>query len=524
MNSMRPRFLAWFVVMLTLASCIDESDYSIDSIEVSPTVALPLVFGELSVQELIKSTDSVYVKVYPVDDVVYFSYSQTLATQGIRELFAVPNKSLTRSFSVPAAVIPPHANDIRSDSIVEVVDFGMTPEQLDEISFKGGTINYSTTSNSPALTGKYEIKVSLPDFISKTTGKALAANIATTGSVNLSDYVVKLNKNKFNLKLVLVLKKNTAPVVIGPNTFVDLKLSFQGMDFTYIKGFFGDQTANLPANTVDVGAFGTSLDDANVSFAQPKITLQVVNENGVPCQVNFSKFVAQNGTQSLPVILNPANPISLASPTELGKSATTSVSIENIKELLDFAPTQFYYKVDARINKDLTSGKNFIADTSNLQVSLNVEVPLYGHASNINLLDTLKIDLSDFDESTVNSAFLKTKITNELPLDAKVQFYMTDGKYKILDSLLSTSQTAIIKGSNVTATGDLQSPGVFDELIQLEKSKFDKIFTAKFIIIKATMNTSKNGNGTFPDVKFKSKYKIKVDLGLLANLKVNVGL
>ena len=124
----------------------------------------------------------------------------------------------------------------------------------------------------------------------------------------------------------------------------------------------------------------------------------------------------------------------------------------------------------------------------------------------------------------VNSAFLKAKILNELPLDAKIQLYMTDDKYKILDSLLTPSQTAIIKGSTVTASGDLQSPGIFDQMIQLEKAKIDKIFIAKYIIIRALMNTSKDASGSFPDVKFKSKYKMSVDLGLLVNLKINAGL
>ena len=518
---MKHRFWVWFVALLVLASCVDENDYTIDSVEVSPTLALPLVFGDLSIQDFIKSTDSVYVRV-DKDDLVYLSYSQTLPSQDIRGLFTIPDKILNRSFFVPPATIPPHTKDIRSDSIVEVVDFGISPEQLSEISFKAGTVSYSTVSN-PSLTNKYEINISLPDFISKTTNLPLNFNIAATGSINLSDYLVKLNSNKFNLKMVLVLKGTTTPVVIGNNTFVSLRLSFLGMDFTYIKGFFGDQTSIVPAETIDVGAFGTSLNGANVSFAQPKITLDVVNDYGVPCEVNFKKFEAQNGTKSLNVTLNPANPITLVSPTVLGTSAKTSISVVNVKELLDFAPTKFYYQVDARINKGLTSGNNFLADTSKMRVSINVEVPFYGHASNIILGDTIKVDFGSFDESTINSAFLKTKVLNELPLDAKVQFYMTDDKYKILDSLLTTSQTTIIKGSTVTATGDLLAPGSLDQLVQLEKSKIDKIFLAKYIIVKAAMNTSKNTNGTFPDVKFKSKYKMKVDLGLLANLKIKVG-
>jgi hypothetical protein len=520
---MKYRFWVWFAALLALTSCIDEDDYSIDSVEVNPTIALPLVFGELSVQEFIKSTDSVYVKVYP-DDLVYLSYSQTLASQGIRELFTIPDKSLIRSFFVPPLTIPPHTTDIRSDSLVEIVDLGLSPEQLDEISFKAGTINYSTTSNSPGFNNKYEVNISLPDFVSKTTGKPLNVNISSTGSINLSDYIVKLDKNKFDLKMVLVLKKSSTPVVVSPNTFVSLRLSFLGMDFTYLKGFFGDQTLSLPADIVDVGAFGNSLDNADVSFAQPKIILEVVNDNGVPCQVDFKKFEAQNDTQSLAVLLNPANPISIAYPTVLGASAKTTITVANVSELLDFAPTQFYYQIDTRINKDLTSGNNFLADTSKLSVNINVEVPLYGHASNINLSDTIEVDFQNFDQSTINTASLKIKISNELPLDANVQFYITDDKYKILDSLLSTSQTTIIKGSTVTTSGDLESPGLVDQLIELEKSKIDQLFIAKYIIVKAIMNTSKRADGSFPDVKFKSQYKMKVDLGLMANLKINVGL
>ena len=520
---MRSRLWVWFCALSALASCIDEDDYTIDSVEVNPTIALPLVFGELSIQEFIKSTDSVYVKVYP-DDLVYLSYSQTLASQGIRELFTIPDKSLIRSFFVPPLTKPPHTADIRSDSLVEIVDFGLSPEQLDEISFKAGTINYSTTSNSPGFNNKYEVNISLPDFVSKTTGKPLNVNISSTGSINLSDYIVMLDKNKFDLKMVLVLKKSSTPVVISPNTFVSLRLSFLGMDFTYLKGFFGDQTVSLPAEILDVGTFGSSLDNADVSFAQPKIILEVVNDNGVPCQVDFKKFEAQKGAQSLAVLLNPANPISVAYPTVLGASAKTTITVANVAKLFDFAPTRFYYQVDTRINKNLTSGKNFLADTSKLSVNINVEVPLYGHASNINLSDTIEVDFQDFDQSTINTASLKIKIANELPLDANVQLYMTDDKYKILDSLLTPSQTAIIKGSTVTASGDLQSPGILDQMIQLENSKIDKIFIAKYIIIRALMNTSKDASGSYPVVKFKSKYKMSVDVGLLVNLKINVGL
>lgn len=517
------RFILWFTSLSFLLSCVNEDDYTIDSAEIHPTIALPLVSGDLSVQDLIKSKDSVYVKVYP-DDLVYLSYSQVLKSQGIRDLFGVPDKNLNRSFFVPPATVPPLAQDLRTDSIMEVVDFGLSPEQLDEISFASGQITYSTSISPSSSSLNYEVNISLPDFISKTTNKPFNINTSSSGSILMEDYVVQLDKNKFDMKLVLVFKKSTSSVVIGPGTFVNVKLSFLGMDFVYIKGFFGDQVANLPSDTVEIGAFGTALDEANVSFADPKINLVVVNENGVPCEVDFKKLKGQKNGQSIGLILNPANPVSVAYPTVLGSSATTSVAVANVKDVLNFAPEKFLYQIDARINKGLTSGNNFLADTSKLTVRMDVEVPLYGQASGIELLDTLSLDLGDIDESTIDSASLKIKMTNELPMDGNVQLYLTDENYRFIDSLLVSGQTNLIKGSSVTASGDLESPGVLDQLLPLDTDKLNKVFDSKYVIVRARMNTSRDSSGAAIDVKFKSKYKMIVNLGLLASLKLTAKL
>jgi hypothetical protein len=80
-----------------------------------------------------------------------------------------------------------------------------------------------------------------------------------------------------------------------------------------------------------------------------------------------------------------------------------------------------------------------------------------------------------------------------------------------------------VKASQVDNSGELQTPGIKDELIALSNDKLNKIFQAKKIIIRARMNTS-NNNGTFPDVKFKASQKIDIKLGLQAKLKINVDL
>jgi hypothetical protein len=156
-----------------------------------------------------------------------------------------------------------------------------------------------------------------------------------------------------------------------------------------------------------------------------------------------------------------------------------------------------------------------------MRVKMHVEIPLYGKASNIVTGDTLDVDLSDLDQSKIDSATLKTSVTNELPLDANLQFILTDDKYKFIDSLLTFAQTGIVKGSTVDSNGDLKTASVLSQSIKLQSQKISKIFQAKKIIVRAKLNTSKDANGNAVNVKFKSQYKIKMQLGLNVKLKIN---
>jgi hypothetical protein len=326
------------------------------------------------------------------------------------------------------------------------------------------------------------------------------------------------------MKLVLILKKHSNPVAIAPGTSITLSLNFANLEFNYIKGFLGDQSVSIDAEQVKIPAFKNAFQQASVSLAQPLISITTVNENGVPCLVDFKTLEARkdDGT-SLPVTLDPANPVSIAYPGVLGTSASTGIAITNTKEVLDFAPSEFYYQADVRINKGLTSGDNFLLDTSKLRMKMNVEIPLYGSASGITLRDTINLNLSDVDQSNISSASLKLKLINQLPLQGDVQFYLTDDNYNIIGELLPDGQTTLIKGSTVDASGELQSPGIYDNSIKLNDDEIAQIFKAKHIIVLALLSTSEV-NGNFPDVKFKSTYKLNIDVGISAKFKLSVDL
>jgi len=514
------RFLLIFFV-LTAISCINSKDYDLNSVTISPTLALPLATGNIGVLDLASSLDSSYLKTYS-DGLLYFSYTQTYPSRGIRDLFTLsPNNSFNTSFDLPTGTLPPSSNDVQFATFNQTIDFGFSPGQLSEMLLKGGSVNYtiSTSPNNPNL--PYEVNFSTTDIIQKSSQSPLIFKAgAGTGSTPLTDYIIKMDKNTFKMKIDVVLKKRATSVFIAGNTKINVKLSFK-IDFSYVKGFFGDQIINVPTQTIDLTVFNSALNKAKVSFVNPVLKLSVQNEYGVPCEVSFTNIIAKKNNTVIPFQLNPGNPISLNYPTTLGAFAKTDIAITNASDIITLSPKQLIYSANSRINKGLTTGSDFMADSSKLKVSMIAEFPLYGSASNISLYDTLKLDLSSVDQSTVTTASLRVRAQNQLPLDANLQLYLTDASYHVIDSLFSPNQTFLVKSSTVTAAGELLTTGINDQKIDLLPDKLNKIFTSSYIIIRSKLNTTKDINGTYLNVKFKAAYKLKLDVGLLAKLNIS---
>jgi hypothetical protein len=522
-------FCFWSTIIFIVASCgdvLNQDDYKLRSVEATPTLSVPLAFGDLSIADILSESDSQYIKVYS-DGLVYLEYDQVLKSQAIRDLVSVPDKNgVTASLSVPSGAGGPVANDYNSTQFSQYVFFDTSPEQLTEILLKGGVLNCDVTISPANANFKYAVNITIPEFTNAGAPFSIDAASTTGQSFSLDNYLFQTPvPNRITVNYTLIVKSNPNTFVIAPGTKANITISFKDMGYKYATGFFADQIADLPGDTLNIEAFGNSLLDVkNLSFAQPKIEFKLVNDVGVPTKVNFISLAAHKPGASLPIQISPASPVYIAFPTVMGDSATTIVSVTNASALVNFAPTQFYYKTNARINENLSSGVNFVTDTSLLRLHLHVELPLYGHASNIKLYDTLDIGLSDADRSEIIDAALKIKTTNQIPLLANIQFYLTDSSFHVQDSLLLPSQTDLIKNSQVDNAGELLAEGVIDTKIPLSKDKLQKLFHASKLIIKAVLNTSQDSNGNYPDVKFKSAYKMGIKLGLDVNAKLKIKL
>ena len=73
----------------------------------------------------------------------------------------------------------------------------------------------------------------------------------------------------------------------------------------------------------------------------------------------------------------------------------------------------------------------------------------------------------------------------------------------------------------MTSAGDLSKAGTADLVLDLSADKLNKLFSSSHLIIRSKLNTTKDANGVLLNVKFKSTYKLKMNVGLMAKLNVS---
>lgn len=151
-----------------------------------------------------------------------------------------------------------------------------------------------------------------------------------------------------------------------------------------------------------------------------------------------------------------------------------------------------------------------------------IKVPAWFKVENFSRVDTVKVDLSilesifnDTSAISLQSATLYLTINNGLPMDIDLQLYFADNNYRILDSLQS-EEIQIRSGQIHPTTYLLINPSSLSLDITLSKERFEKIKTAKRIILKEGFRT--NGGS---DTKLFNSNTFGVVLSAKANAKID---
>jgi len=296
----------------------------------------------------------------------------------------------------------------------------------------------------------------------------------------------------------------------------------------------------LPIDSIDLNLeIFNKVAGGGFYFEDPKINIEITNSFGVPIVVRFPVLLARsfintpptvpieiNGNTDTNIVLVP--PINY--PLLPGGVETTTYSFDktnsNIQDVLAISPKYIYYGVIANLNTPPVF-PNFVSDTSEFSVEVEVVLPLWGNASDFMLADTLDFELGFNTDTfqTVEYAIFKLNVDNGLPVDVNIQLDFIDSlnPSKILESLLDINSEVFLSAKVVNEVVTQSTPKT--TTIPVDRAKLDKIGRANQMIVKAklaTFNVGSSSGPASPLVKFYSDYALDLKLGVRVQLKTTL--
>ncbi len=401
--------------------------------------------------------------------------------------------------------------------------------QLNTLVLKGGQISYNIDygireTAELTITLPYATKQGVPFSKVIPLNSNHVSSTNASGSFDLTGYSFDLTAgggqvNYLPATFVASVISSGNPVPISPTDSVSAVITIDNLDFSYIEGYLGTQALTIPKDSLDFSFFKSPL-GGNISLADPKLTLKIKSSVGIPISGDLSALSVVSGAGATIPFTGIANPLVINSPVSAGTTALTNILIDksttNVTTVLSSNPAKLIYGMTGTLNPN-GFAVNFITDSSAIDVSMDLDVPLYGSVSNLVIKDTIAFPVEAF--QNVLTATLRVNILNEYPVEADVQMYFLDENHAVLDSIFSDGYKEVVPSSLVDVNGELLSASAARTDIVVDEVRVGTLKNAKYIVVATKLATANAGATA---AKFYADYIMNVRLGILAQVKLDL--
>lgn len=347
---------------------------------------------------------------------------------------------------------------------------------------------------------------------------------------DLSNYTIDMTNhgtthNTLNVYYTITITKDANPTNVGDA--VSFTETFTNVAYNNIVGYLGQQALSPNTDTIPITIFNNNLLTGNIQLVNPQIKVFLTNSYGLPIQANFNIFegytpghapVAINYTGAPP---NPLNPIVIPVPATIGQSAKDSFALNgtnsNLVSLLNNFPKNVIYNISSLSNPLGPVYNNFITDTSQFRVDMEVDLPLYGTVTNFMFQDTVKYSFN-LNTNNVEAITVRAFINNGFPLDVGMKLTFVDSAYNVIDELVNPLYTVVIPSASInTTTHMVTSPTQHSADFTIPSSVIPQLNKVKHILIGAKVNSA---NSSSTPVKIYNYYHLDVSLGVNVQLYI----
>jgi hypothetical protein len=335
--------------------------------------------------------------------------------------------------------------------------------------------------------------------------------------------------NKFQILYKLTLTNSGNPTTTTNK--VSVQVSFNNNQFDIIHGFIGQIPLSPYDDTVLVKLFNNSFGTGVFRLVDPYMEVGINNSFGLPISGTFAYLKGYNPISNLTFDISNApgvpNPLNIPTPTIIGQTATSSFNLTNantgglMTDMINEQPKNIIYKLNSFSNTPLPSIRNFVIDSSQFTIDMNLYLPLHGRAFDFIFQDTLDFKFDKISE--LDNVLIRTYINNGFPIDIYVQAYFvyhdtTTNVTNYLDSLVVPSQIFMRSANIDLASGRVTSPSSKTTDVVADRIRMARISSANKVLIRATGASTNNGT---PNVKIYSDYTIEVKIGVQTQINTS---
>ncbi|PKP20050.1 MAG: hypothetical protein CVU05_09895 [Bacteroidetes bacterium HGW-Bacteroidetes-21] len=534
---------AFIIATITLSSCYKdyfELDKLSTDINWQPNVAGAGINSTLTIRDILRDYDTNHLFTEDQTNFLYLVYSKRIYSLPAHDIVVLPDINLASQFNASEYIsqgfpIPTNTAAV-SKNITALL--GLThSETFDSIILKYGVMNVglnSTFQHNGILT------ITFPSITM--FGNAYTKSIPVTAGVPVSTsfddmmgYTIDLTSSINQFPVIATYTLNSSGAAVSATDDANLTVSLTGLLYDFIYGNIGNYTINFNPDTVHIEIFDKAY-DGYAYFVDPKLKFHMHNSFGVPIGFAFYDFglysTTLNGYNTYPFPLS-YNPFLLQAPTSPYDVHISSIVLDTtnfpiIRDIIADNPKYIFFGGTGITNPPGTNQYNFITDSSRFSVDLEVELPLWGHASLLALQDTQSFVVQDiFPDSTelsldsVQWIKFRLNVENGMPLDAVVQVYFADTLGNVYDSLFYDQSTAqIINAGILGSTGRVVASTTKMTDIVFTTPRLQHLKPVQRVLIRGSLKTANISSQQ--NVRFYSDYTIKVKIGLQAKGDIDI--
>lgn len=496
--------------MIFSSACLEEIEdiskgrVSTGNLEINPSVSLPLIDTRIDISDISGSLDSLGLEMSEGDfGTVVLKYSQSVFSGVAEDYFNVedqssPNILITGIDSQNLSGSGEY--QFSEEGTVIVGDLGT--EKLDSLLLKGGNIIVHIFNSFDAdVTATFSIpelefdNTPYTESFNLVNGENTRSRSLDNGMFDFTQGGTEDNQLSYKIEGTIYFD-NT---VITPDQRLEVYFEIVDPGFKGIYGESIDRELLNQQGSQDVNFFQNNTLDG-FTIQEPSLSVTLENSFGVTLMTDINEISIVDKNDNVVSLsgsfLDDNNPFSLQGPglNEIGESVTTTYTVShensNLNELISLVPKRFVY--DAR--GYVEAGQNlFVLDTSKVNVTAEVVLPLFGSINNLAYEETFDFDGSVF--NNIDLAKFTFTIDNKFPFQANIELYFLNDQDVILDSFFN-DDPELFAASPVDVNG--VSTEVQTKVITLDLTRERLQILESATKINLVLHLSTSEGGTVP--------------------------